>query len=150
MAIPFTDREMNNAWRENLSTSQNTPRSNAHRLLLFYGVECGLKAVLMRRRRINRTDLCRDIQGCKHNLNKLLSILGAGAALSLPEEIFINKICDTRKNKQERKLNNGQINEMWRYGGKVIAIENNQADDQKIENKLIEISKWIEGELAKL
>lgn len=61
---------------------------------------------------------------------------------------------DTRKNKEERKLNPGQINELWRYGGKVIAIVNKDrkivANDEDIENKLLEILKWIAGELERL
>ncbi|MBE9234070.1 hypothetical protein IQ231_20980 [Cuspidothrix issatschenkoi LEGE 03284] len=154
MAIPFTDKEMKKAWDGNLSASQISPRTNAHRLLLFYAVECGLKAVLMARQKTRRTDLCTDINECKHNINKLLSKLGAGGSLSLPPEIFIQEIFDTRKNKEERKLNPGQINELWRYGGKVIAIVNKDgkvvANDEDIENKLREISKWIAGELERL
>lgn len=156
MAIPFTNKEMQTAWRVNLSAYQNTPRSNAHRLLLFYAVECGLKAVLMQRQGTTRTDLCNDIKECKHNINKLLSLLCAGSFLNLPNEIFIREIFDQRKNKEERKLNNGQINEMWRYGGTVIAIINKkdngtvQANDEDIEKKLLEISNWIAGELEKL
>ena len=154
MAIPFTDKEMKKAWDGNLSAYERIPRTNAHRLLLFYAVECGLKAVLMRRQEKSRTDLCTDINECKHNINKLLSELGAGGSLSLPHEIFIQEIFDTQNNKEERKLNPGQINELWRYGGKVIAIVNKdgkvKANDEHIENKLLEISKWIAGELEKL
>ncbi|WP_071191324.1 hypothetical protein [Trichormus sp. NMC-1] len=156
MAIPFTVKEMKKAWNGNLSAYQKIPRTNAHRLLLFYAVECGLKAVLMQRQKTNRTDLCTDISECKHNINKLLSKLGAGGSRSLPYEIFIEEILDTRKNEEERKLNPGQINELWRYGGKVIAIVNRdgngkvEANDEDIENKLLEISKWIAKELERL
>ena len=154
MAIPFTDKEMKKAWGGNLSASQISPRTNAHRLLLFYAVECGLKAVLMARQETRRTNLCKDIKECGHNINKLLSLLGAGGSLRLPPEIFIQEIFDTRNNKEERKLNPGQINELWRYGGKVIAIVNKdgkiKANDEYIENKLLEISKWIAGELERL
>lgn len=154
MAIPFTDKEMKKAWGGNLSASQISPRTNAHRLLLFYAVECGLKAVLMAKQETRRTNLCKDIKECGHNINKLLSLLGAGGSLSLPTEIFIQEILDTRNNKEERKLNPGQMNELWRYGGKVIAIVNKDgkvvANDENIENKLLEISKWIAGELERL
>jgi hypothetical protein len=65
MAIPFTDKEMKKAWGGNLSASQTSPRTNAHRLLLFYAVECGLKAVLMARQETRRTNLCKDIKEAK-------------------------------------------------------------------------------------
>lgn len=55
--IQFTRREIEKAWRENLlASSSKTPRTNPHRLLLFYAVECGLKAILMRRRQRDCTD----------------------------------------------------------------------------------------------
>jgi|GEM_PF-409629 hypothetical protein len=155
MAIPFTDREMAKAWRANLSAyenSQKTSRTNAHRLLLFYAVECGLKTILMKRKGHKRSDSCTEIAECQHNINKLLDCLGAGGSLNLPE-IFIGEVFDTRNNKEERKLNSGQINQMWRYGGKVISIvvtQKQKASDEDIENKLLEISKWIVGEIEKL
>lgn len=151
MPIPFTYREMVNAWRENLSASQKIPRTNAHRLLLFYAVECGLKAMLMKNQEHKRTDLCTDIAECQHNINKLLDCLGAGGSLSLPE-IFIKEILDTRNNKEERKFNSGQINQIWRYGGKVISTvtQEQKGSDEDIEKKLLAISKWIAGAIERL
>lgn len=154
MPIPFTDREMELAWRENLSAAKKIPCTNAHRLLLFYAVECGLKAVWMKRKGGKRTDLYPDMIECKHNINRLLDSLGAGGNLSLPPEIYIKEIFDTRNNKEERKLNSGDINQIWRYGGKVIAIVQPgkgkiQANDEDIEKKLLAISNWIAGELNK-
>ena len=83
MVIPFTDREIEKAWRENKSASEKTPRTNAHRLLLFYAVECGLKAILMRRQGKSRSDLCTDISECQHHINKLLDCLSAHKDLRL-------------------------------------------------------------------
>ena len=153
MAIPFTDREMERAWRNNLSAYHNSPqipRTNAHRLLLFYAVECGLKVILMKRKRKKRTDDCAEISECQHNINKLLDCLGAGGSLNLPE-IFIQEISDTRNNKKPRKLNSGQINQMWRYGGQVVSIvtEPKKATDKDIETRLVTILKWIEREIGK-
>ncbi len=155
--LALTYSEMKKAWEQNLLASEITPRTNAHRLLLFYAVECGLKTVLMKRGEKKRTDLLSQaIKECKHDINKLLNHLSAGGRLSLPHEIFIKEILDTRNNPEERKLKNGKINEMWRYGAKVIAIVNREGDekinasDQDIENKLLEISKWISKELERL
>ena len=143
--IPFTDREMEKAWRENRLASSHQPRSNPHRLLLFYAVECGLKAILMRRQKIKRTDLCPEIADAQHNINKLLDSLAAGGNLSLPNQIMMKDIKDNRNNYENRRLNPGQINQMWRYGGS--SVEN--LKDEEIEKKLLEITKWIEGELQK-
>ena len=90
MSIPFTDREMEKAWRENKSVFDNSnekQRNNPHRLLLFYAVECGMKATLMRRAGKRRTDLCQEIHECQHDLNKLLDYLGARKDLRLPSQL---------------------------------------------------------------
>lgn len=137
--LPFTDREMQRAWRENMSASDKIPRSNAHRLLLFYAVECGLKAVLMKRQGLGRTDACPDIYEAKHNLNKLLDFLHAGVNLKLPSQIVMN---DSR-NRESRVSDPGQINQMWRYGGKSV-----QPTDDELEKKLSAISEWIRRELG--
>ena len=52
MSIPFTDRELTRAWRDLSSVVNSQPigiRQNPHRLLLFYAVECGLKAIWLKR-----------------------------------------------------------------------------------------------------
>ncbi|BDA67223.1 hypothetical protein CAL7716_013890 [Calothrix sp. PCC 7716] len=94
MAIPFTDREMERAWLDNLLASYNSQRTNAHRLLLFYAVECGLKFVLMRRRKIKRSDLCAEIAEYQHDINMLLRYLSSNTNLRLPEQIgnYIHKL----------------------------------------------------------
>jgi hypothetical protein len=125
MAITFTDREMQRAWRENFSASHNhnRVRTNAHRLLLFYAVECGLKAVLMKRKNVSRTDLCPEILKYGHDINELLEGLYPGnnslQMWKLPEQLFIQDIQDNShvKIKQERQLTPDNINQIWRYGG---------------------------------
>jgi hypothetical protein len=145
MAIPFTDREIEKAWRENKSASEETPRSNAHRLLLFYAVECGLKAVLMRRQSKNRSDLCTDISECQHDVNKLLDCLYAGEKLKLPAQLSMQPI-KGKKSNDERKFTPGDINQMWRYGG---CCATGSVTDQNLEKKLLEIVNWIDGELRR-
>lgn len=59
---------MAKAWLANLSAyenSQKTSRTNAHRLLLFYAVECGLKTILMKRKGHKRSDSCTEIAECQ-------------------------------------------------------------------------------------
>jgi hypothetical protein len=145
MAIPFTNREMERAWRENLAASNHADRSNAHRLLLFYAVECGLKATMMRRRGrpVSRTDDFSDLVKAQHNINRLLDDLSADGGLRLPRWIRMSDVKDSRGNSQERQLNAGQINQMWRYGGK----SSDGVSDSDLERKLVRICKWIEREL---
>jgi hypothetical protein len=145
MVIPFTDREIEKAWRENKSASEKTPRSNAHRLLLFYAVECGLKAVLMRRQQKNRSDLCTDISECQHDVNKLLDCLYAGEKLKLPAQLSMQPLKGKKIN-DERKFTPGDINQMWRYGG---CCATGNITDQDLEKKLLEIVNWIDGELRR-
>ncbi|EQD39132.1 hypothetical protein B1A_17001, partial [mine drainage metagenome] len=80
-AIPFTDRELKRAWRE-LSTIA-TPVAgsfcmNPHRLLLFYAVECGLKAVWLKRQNRNLFNR-EDIKSTGHDLRLVLKELKVGA-----------------------------------------------------------------------
>jgi len=73
--IPFTDIELQTAWRENQGAAKVGTRTNAHRLLLFYSVECGLKAVLLKRQSKDCTDSCPELREVRHDINKLGSSL---------------------------------------------------------------------------
>ena len=149
--VPFTDREMQRAWRDNLQASNHASRTNAHRLLLFYSIECGLKAVLMKRMAVNCTSLCSGITNAQHNINKLLDYLSAGQSLKLPTQLQMLPIkiqgVDT-----ERKLDSGKINQAWRYGGSLMKLsastsKSTTIEDSLIEKHLMQISEWIRKEL---
>jgi len=142
-ALPFTDRELKNAWRE-LSAIAIPPiantRTNPHRLLLFYAVECGLKAVWLKRQ--NRSLFDReDVDKTGHNLRQVLKELKVGAEFSLPENLQLKSV--TRNGAQEPR--NGDISilhQAWRYGGTCTA-----PTDRDCEQQLEQILKWIQGEL---
>jgi hypothetical protein len=150
--VHFSDREMKNAWKHNFEAYKKLQPSytNAHRLLLFYSTECGLKATLMKRESANNTEDCASlialIKGSGkdgHNINKLLDALCAGHDLKLPPEISMTF---------KRTINCGEINQMWRYGGKVANIKNQNrglvdATDEDLEKCLLKISEWIKQEL---
>jgi len=140
--VPFTDREMQRAWKDNFQASKHTSRSNAHRLLLFYAIECGLKAVLMKRMAVNCTSLCDEISDAKHNINKLLDYLSAGQSLKLPTQLQMASI-NIKGVQTERKLDAGKINQAWRYGGRLT-----QLPDDLMEKHLLKISEWIQQELS--
>lgn len=142
-AIPFTDRELTRAWRE-LSMVATLPaasaRQNPHRLLLFYAVECGLKAVWLKRQ--NRTLFeGSDILQMGHNLQQVLKDLKVGSALSLPESF---QLPATSKGTTLVPRNGkfGDVHQAWRYGGKCQA-----PTDQDCEQQLLKVLNWIRGEL---
>jgi hypothetical protein len=139
--ISFTDRELQKAWRENQQAAKVGTRTNAHRLLLFYSVECGLKAVLLKRQSKDCTDSCPELVEVQHDINKLLDKLCAGEKLKLPRQLGMKPL----KKNQERKFSCGEINQMWRYGGCSENIK-----DSELEEKLWEILNWIEQELGQL
>ena len=149
MPIHFSVREMQRAWKNNLkayeqanNTSSNI-RTNAHRLLLFYSIECGLKAALMKDQSVNYTQECDQVRQCSHNINKLLDALRAGHNLKISSKIVMQA-----KNGSERSLNSGEINQMWRYGGEATHTQNGQGNlvdlsDEDLEKQLLKISIWI-------
>ncbi len=145
--IPFNDREMINAWKENFKASQAITKSNSHRLLLFYAVECGLKAILMKRQSLTCTEECEDISRAQHNINYLLSCLRAGEDLRIKRNFLIKEIIIYGR-KHERRVPADKINQAWRYGGKFICEgESNGETDLSVEKSLLKIHKWIEQEL---
>lgn len=127
---------MKKAWISNLYSSKKSPRTNSQRLLLFYSVECGLKASYMKRNRIEAfNNICiTDIK--THNINKLLDKLRAGQEKKLPDNILLDG------KQKSRNCTPEEINQVWRYGACCAT-----PTDQEIEKKLEEINDWICGEL---
>lgn len=138
---------MQRAWRTNLEASRQNIRTNAHRLLLFYAVECGLKAVLMRRASVTCTNECESIGEAQHDINKLLDALNAGRALKLPNTLSMTPI-KNQEAKQPRQVHCGQFNQMWRYGGFVDTTYESISSDKSLEDSLLKISRWIQRELS--
>lgn len=143
MSVVFTDRELKNAWRELSKVSTppaNEVRSNPHRLLLFYAVECGLKAIWLKRQ--SRTLFeNKDISDTGHNLQKILRELRVGSNLELQQNLHLEPV------NQDNKLlvRNGSISDLhqiWRYGGKC-----EKPNDQDYEQQLQKVLDWIKGEL---
>jgi hypothetical protein len=143
--IPFTDREMKKAWKQNLEAilqvkEQN--RTNAHRLLLFYAVECGLKWLILKEKKQSRTDALNP-ELLTHDINKLLKELRASGDLVL-NRTQMSPIKKTGKKSQDtRTVEPKDFNQMWRYGGK------SNVSDKEIEKKLLKIVEWIDSELKK-
>lgn len=142
-AIPFTDRELIRAWRE-LSLVATPPaatdRQNPHRLLLFYAVECGLKAVWLKRQNRTLFDGV-DIHRMGHDLQQVLKDLKVGSGLSLPQSF---QLPATSQGPAYIPRNGkfGDVHQAWRYGGKCQA-----PTDKDCEQQLLKVLSWIQGEL---
>lgn len=142
-AIPFTDRELKRAWRDLSSVATSlllTDRSNPHRLLLFYAVECGLKAVWLKRqsRSLFRGE---DISSKGHDLRQILKDLRVGSDLALPEYFQLPDVTDNSAT-IPRKGKFGELHQVWRYGGSCSS-----PTDKDCELKLENVLTWIQGEL---
>jgi hypothetical protein len=147
MIIPFSRQELRRAWQEAYAASQKITRSNAHRLLLFYSAECGLKAAWLKRQ--NKEILDEQIMDAtathsvSHDLNKVLDLLRAGQEQRLPPNLRLPDLRNTAGTQLSRHCSSGQINQAWRYGGKLEAPNT----DQKIEVALESLYQWLKGEL---
>jgi hypothetical protein len=140
--IPFNQRELRNAWRGLYLASKKSPRSNAHRLLLVYAVECGLKAMWMKQE--NRTLFDSDaINRTGHDLNEVIKYLRLSIKISPNFELC--DVRDDRRNIVNRKLNHiDSLHQAWRYGGQLVTPP---IDDIAMESELEQVNKLIEKEL---
>lgn len=144
MRIPFTDQELKRAWRQLTKTSlpsNNGQPENAHRLLLFYAVECGLKVVWLKRngRTLFTVD---DINQTGHNLAGTLAQLRAGHRLELPHNIQLSEVRASDGRLLQRNGSLESLHQVWRYGGQCHA-----PCDTTCEQQLEQVLEWINGEL---
>lgn len=142
-AVPFTDRELRQAWRELSAIATpvaGSTRKNPHRLLLFYAVECGLKAVWLRRQNRRLFDR-EDIDKTGHNLRQMLKELKVGDDLSLPENLQLPSVTHNGA-PQPRNGDISILHQAWRYGGKCTV-----PNDNDCEHQLERVLSWIQGEL---
>ena len=141
--IPFTLRELRRAWKALRSASSQLPRTNAHRLLLVYSVECGLKAMWLKNE--SRTlFVAADIARTGHDLNEVIKQLRIGAVL--PNSFDLSDAKDERKNPVTRRhCRLDTLHQVWRYGGE---LANPPMDDSAMEEKLEAVQQLIEKELS--
>ncbi len=121
--IPITSREMQKSWRD-FTTKSGSIDGNANLLLKFYSIECGLKAVIMKRNNCQTTmdpTIKLIIEDCLHDINKLLDGLRAGSKLRLKN----TKMSPLRNSRTPRSIKVSDLNQMWRYGGLPMGPVNN-------------------------
>jgi hypothetical protein len=151
--IIFTLRELKCAWRQSAAVffeaADSKTITNAHRLLLFYSVETGLKAVLLKRlAKQDSEDLenfFKNSEGNKrsgHDLNNLMDHLKVGKSLRLHNERILLDDLKLSSPPKQRTAGCGDLNQVWRYGAKA-----RDPVDAMLETQLIAIQEWICGEL---
>jgi len=139
--VPVTRRELVKAWEELHKASQSTGRKNPHRLLLFYAVECGLKAIYLKEMNVEVLD--EDAADLKsHHLNELMDKLRMGQEYRLPPNLSLPSIRVSGASKA-RKCSSGSLNQVWRYGSTCEP----PTTDSVIESTLEKIHEWIAGEI---
>lgn len=135
-ALPFTDRELSRAWRSLRRTANAEERNNTHRLLLFYAIECGLKAVWLKKQSKTLFDSA-AIHRFGHDLNEIIKDLMPGHGLQLlPASVQVNVGQISRSG----RLN--AIHQVWRYGGQLSI-----PTDEEMETRLENMAQWIAKEL---
>lgn len=141
--IPFTLRELKNAWVNLHAASQQRPRDNAHRLLLVYAVECGLKAMWLKQE--NRTlFVAEDVARTGHELNDVIKQLRLRAVF--PTVFHLSDVKDERRNPIARRpYRMDTLHQAWRYGGELVSPP---VDDAAVEVALEQINRLIEKGLA--
>ncbi len=143
MSLLITNRELERAWRELRRSSQATPRCNSHRLLMVYAVECGLKAVWLRRQHRNLFE-GQDVARFSHDLNKILSDLKPGRRFELlPDKVQLKPIEVGRPPRLcPRSGGLDVLHQAWRYGAPLI-----EPSDEAMELHLERVAQWIAKEL---
>jgi hypothetical protein len=140
-AIPVTRRELERAWRQLRLAADVTPRQAPHLLLVFYAVECGLKAVWLLRQAKPVLE-GQDIDRLGHDLGELLKDLLPGRSVEpLPARLELKPL---GKPPSERTRSGGidVLHQAWRYG-----VELSNPPERVIAQQLDCVNRWIDGEL---
>ena len=137
--IEITQREMDRAYRDHSRASKTLTADSFSRLTcLFYAAECGLKSVLMKRGQRVTT---KDVEKYGHNLNSMLDEVKCGDRLRLPDNISLEPL--RYPHNRQRNADQGELNQIWRYGVKF----NDPTHQDDVVSKLENICLWVKQEL---
>lgn len=138
--VHVTLKDMERAFRQHQQVFESPGKAlnNTHRMVLFYAVECGLKAYFMKKKDIRSTNprshLTENVLDFKHDLNGLLTKLNINFTVPLT--------VPCAQSMDNRQIESTELHEAWRYG--------KELDKQK-ETKCVESLTRILNELkAKL
>lgn len=125
-------REMERAFR-NHKVLAGSGKGLSHKLLLVYAIECGLKAELMKRARVEEYHSLPEEQRFGHNLREALRLLRVPATLTIRA---------TQTNQREpQNVAPDRLHQAWRYG-----IE--CAGEEDLLKDLEAILRWLERALT--
>ena len=131
--LDVSRRELQRAYRIHFNNykalQENILEMNSCLLLLFYAVECGLKAVWCKRHRVETTSSAGStFESFRHDISLILGDLRSGITLTRTMEY------------KSGRINLEKFHECWRYGGK---INNEETIQKELEN----VCFWIGREL---
>jgi len=127
MFLHATRRELDRAFYANMKAVDICSGDPAS-LLLFYGLECGLKAVIMKEQGANITSELSLVTEIRHDLRECLKALRAPATL---------KLSSTRTKQQKAQtVTNPLLHQAFRYG---VALE----DNKEIIEELKKVHEWL-------
>lgn len=134
--IPAGYTELRNAFSNHHCVSK-TGNKDSHRLLLFYGLECGLKSIYLKRKGIRRTDqISNDKLQSSHNLFLFVK------ELKLPAQTAGALAPSFQLRRDGTALPIQNAHEVWRYG-----ITMNGNDVQKLDKWMHDIHEWVKENL---
>ncbi len=119
---------------------RNRSGSNAKLLLFIYAIECGLKALLLKRKKRKDTFKLRENEGTKSLTHDLRSLL---TQLHSPRHLPENFQFQTRS-KVNETVPLIDLHQALRYGGTFHM----QEEKINLESKLKEIDSWLQEALV--
>lgn len=136
-------KELERAFNRHISIYRSVQegKSSVHLLLLFYSVECGLKALILKHIKKNTTEDLNnfiDLSKHGHNINKLLKELLK--LHSSPQ--FHHMSFPALPYDRSKSATVSQYNQVWRYGVNV-----NKEKEDEAENLLLKLANWIGEEI---
>ena len=130
--VPAGCTELRKAYRGHMRVAQGGDEDSYH-LLCFYGLECGLKSIYLKRNGISRTDQIRD-ENLRSTHDLFLFIkdlrLSAQTAGTLPPSF--------RLGRDGTALQIKSVHEVWRYG---IMIRTDDANN--LVGWMNNINRWV-------
>lgn len=129
--IPVTNREFRRGCYQHAEAYRvmRSNNSGSRKLLLFYAVECGLKAKLLKHYRVDTYDKLPPEAQIGHRLNRGFDLL------RVPYRVPATTALD----KANTRIEHDQLHEAWRYG-KLLELE------EQAVAELEKALRWLESE----